>query len=177
MKLIAIAPAIVLLITLSHAADAPHPDLEAARKRYEASVAAATKPVREKYISELEQLKNRAMAMKNLELAIAIDQELKALRAPGASAPVVPPKLSSLLPDSTWLPEENGYYKSVSFTKDGKIRREPKSGTEDPVRYEIEQDGDTISFKREDGATLRAHFSKNRRTFQMNNITYKRSEP
>jgi len=179
MKLTAIAAA--SLITLAHTAENPHPELAAARTRYEKALADAMRPVREKYLAELQQLKNRAMMMKNLELANAIDQELKTIGAAGAAphgAPMSTTKLSAILPNSTWIPEkDSGYYKSISFTADKKIIRHPKSGSEPPLRYEIEKDGDTLSFEREDGAKLKIRFSTNRQTFQMNDITYRRSDP
>ncbi len=180
MKLTAIVIALVSLRTLTYAAT-PYPELAAARTRYDNAVAEATRPVREKYAAELQQLKNRAMTMKNLELAVAIDQELKSIGAGGASLPSTPVatnKLSAILPNSTWIPEkDSGYYRSISFTADGKILRQPKSGTEPAVGYEIEKDGDTLSFERADGARLKIRFSANRRTFQMNDVTYRKSEP
>jgi len=74
-----------LLASLSFGAEAPPPEVVWSRARYEAALAAAAKPVKDKYISELQQLKNRAMSLKNLELAVAIDQELKAIGAQPAT--------------------------------------------------------------------------------------------
>ena len=177
MKLTAIAAA--SLITLAYAADNPPPELAAAQTRYEKALADASRPVREKYMAELQQLKNRAMTMKNLELANAIDQELKTIGAAGAASHgAATSKLSAILPNSTWIPEkDSGYYKSISFTADEKIIRHPKSGSEPPIRYELEKDGDTLSFERADGTRLKIRFSTNRRTFQLNDITYRRSDP
>ena len=71
---------------MSVAADAP-PEVIAAKNRHQIAVAAATKPLRDRYVQELQQLKSRAMSMKNLELAVAIDAEIKAATGgPGSAA-------------------------------------------------------------------------------------------
>lgn len=54
-------------------------DLAEARKRYDVALAAAAKPVREHYLQELLAMKSRAMALKDLQLATAVDREIKAL--------------------------------------------------------------------------------------------------
>jgi hypothetical protein len=62
--------------TLVRGADVP-PEIAEARKRYEAAMAVALAPVRDRYVQELQQLKSRAMSLKNLDLAIALDNEIK----------------------------------------------------------------------------------------------------
>lgn len=181
MKIAATVLTVASLIALTCAADSYHAELDAARTRYETALSAATKPVREKYAAELQQLKNRAMTMKNLELAVAIDQEIKTIGVAVPSSPgtsVATSKLSAVLPNSTWTPENGaGFYTSISFTADGAMIRKPKSGTASRDAYEMEKDGDTVSFKRADGVTVRLRFSSNRRSFQMNSITYEKAEP
>ena len=60
-------------------------DLAAAKTRHEMAIAAATKPLKERYAQELQQLKARAMLNKNLELAVAVDAEIKTLAGPQAA--------------------------------------------------------------------------------------------
>ncbi len=72
---------------LAFAADAP-PELAAARTRYETAIAAANKPIQTRYIQDLQQLKSRAISMKNLDLAVALDAEIKAMAgAPTEASP------------------------------------------------------------------------------------------
>lgn len=59
------------------------PEIVAARKRYEAAAALAMKPLREKYLQELQQIKNRALSLKNLDLAVAVDNEMKTVEPAG----------------------------------------------------------------------------------------------
>jgi hypothetical protein len=72
--------AAALLSTAAFAADMP-PAVAAAKKKYDASVEAATKPLRDRYLQELRQMKSRALALKNLDEAIAIDAEIKRISA------------------------------------------------------------------------------------------------
>lgn len=82
------------------AADASH-DLTEARKRYDDAVAAATKPARERYLQELLALKTRAMALKDLDLAAAVDKEIKSL---GVASDLVGDKsdFKSQILNTTW---------------------------------------------------------------------------
>jgi hypothetical protein len=80
MKAIFIISAI-LVARMILAADSPSQEIVSARARYEAALAAAAKPVRGKYLTELQQIKDRALAQKNLKLALAADEEIKALNA------------------------------------------------------------------------------------------------
>jgi hypothetical protein len=56
-------------------------ELTEARKRYDAALAAAAKPVREHYLQELLAMKSRALALKDLQLATAVDREINSLAA------------------------------------------------------------------------------------------------
>jgi hypothetical protein len=98
------------------AADPPPAEIASARARFQAALSAASLPVRTKYLAELEQIKSRALSSKNLQLAAAAEEEIKAL-----SASVSTPDGSSIegrLVNTTWtwsLPN-----KTVTFLPDGK---------------------------------------------------------
>ena len=111
MKTIPTAIAILSFASVSLAADTPlPPELVAARARYDAAVAAAMKPVRDKYIAEIQQIKSRALFDKNAKLAVAIDEELKSMT--GGS-------LKQALANSTWLWWET---ETITFLNNGKAR-------------------------------------------------------
>jgi hypothetical protein len=63
----------LILAAVSGMAD----DLAVARKKFEADTDAAIKPVRERYIAQLEGMKKTAMTKKDLEGAVAIDREIQ----------------------------------------------------------------------------------------------------
>jgi len=182
MKATNIAIVATLSITLAYAADKPtSPELAAARTHYEAALTAATKPVRDKYILELEQLKNRAMTTKNLALAVEIDLELKSVGGVATPHPVPTPastKLGELLPNSFWVPERanaDTAYKSIEFSADGEIIFTPKNGTaEIRKEYHISDDGSYVIFPDRAGdGTLR--FARDRRTFDFTYAKFKKS--
>jgi len=87
--------ALIAAASTALSADIP-PEVAAARARYEAALNAASKPVRDRYIQELEQLKARAMSLKNLGLAVAFDQEIALIS--GKVVPTISP--SSVQPPS-----------------------------------------------------------------------------
>ncbi len=90
------------------------------------------------YILEIQQLKNSALAMKNLELAVAVNEELKMAGVETPSTPTATTAagataagtiLSAFLPRSFWTPERadtNTIYKSIEFTAEGEIILTPK---------------------------------------------------
>jgi hypothetical protein len=78
--------AAILFSTLVQAAETPVPsEVAAARSRYDKAAAAAIKPLRDRYVAELQQIKNRAMTARNLELAVATDNEIKSMTGASAS--------------------------------------------------------------------------------------------
>ncbi|MDB6117761.1 MAG: hypothetical protein JWO08_1542 [Verrucomicrobiaceae bacterium] len=79
------------------------PRLSAARDRYNAAIASATKPVLERYLQELEQLKNKALAQKDLPAAVAIDAEISDLVKTTPIREFKTAKdLASFLEDTVW---------------------------------------------------------------------------
>jgi len=61
-------------------------DVATARERYDDGLAQARRPITDRYVTELQQLKSRAMTEKNLELAKASDNEIERVKAGGAAA-------------------------------------------------------------------------------------------
>ena len=108
MRFSSVSVAVVAFIAFASAADEPSHELKAARSRYEASVAAATKPVRDRYILELQQLKSRAISMKNLNSALVIDQEIKSV---AENAPLTNDSVRNRLINTTWI-----WYQSETIT-------------------------------------------------------------
>jgi hypothetical protein len=103
-------------------------ELAAARARYENAVAVAIKPLRDRYVVELRQMQTRAMNAKNLELAIAADNEIKILTSASASPDAEPSAdaSSSLLADSrwtTWFGGAGSPEQWIEFRADGKMVR------------------------------------------------------
>ena len=70
---------IIVTVPCGLAADPQQLELDTIRTRYQAAVAAATKPLREQYTKDLQALKERAMQLKNLDAAVAIDREIKVI--------------------------------------------------------------------------------------------------
>ena len=54
-------------------------DLQKARLRYEAALTAASKPIQLKYLAELKKMLEKALAAKNLDLAVAINAEINTI--------------------------------------------------------------------------------------------------
>lgn len=81
----------------------PSKELQSVRESYEASVATATKPLKDRYIQQLEQMKRGAMSSKNLRLAAELDQEIKRLSGPPAATAVkTADDLTRYLAGTTW---------------------------------------------------------------------------
>ena len=85
------------------------PELTDARKRYDAGLAAATKPIRDRYIQELQQLKSRALSLKKLDVALAIDAEIKAVAPKDSAAETLCANIWTLRRDK------------LEFQRDGKL--------------------------------------------------------
>jgi hypothetical protein len=115
MKAMFVFSLVLMGSTLAGADNAP-PEIVAARVRYEAALSAASLPVRTKYLAELEQIKSRALAAKNLQLAVAAEEEIKALSAAVATA--AGGSLQGQLINTTWTWGVPG--KTVTFLPDGK---------------------------------------------------------
>lgn len=99
------------------AADTTPAEIVSARARFQAALSAASLPVRTRYLAELEQIKSRALTAKNLPLAMAADEEIKALGA-SVSTPDGSSGLEGKLVNTTWtwgVPN-----KTVTFHPDGK---------------------------------------------------------
>jgi hypothetical protein len=98
---------------------APTEVLEA-RAHYERAIAAATKPIRERYLAELEQLKTTAYDTKNFDLAIAVGQEI-ALMGTGTADENLSPEDSVIerLTNTTWV---WGQGQTITLLPGGKAR-------------------------------------------------------
>ncbi len=98
-----LCPLAAVLLAVANIQASPPPEVAAARTRYDAAVKAAAAPVRSRYLDDLQQLKNRAMAQKNLPLAVAVDAEIAAVS--GAAAGQVAKsaqELAESLYDTLW---------------------------------------------------------------------------
>jgi hypothetical protein len=162
MKTTAIGFALAFIALRCLAADVPQ-ELAAARARHQAAVATATKPLYDRYVQELQQMKSRAMLNKNLELAVAVDAELKTLGQPGLPAavaggtpkPVVPAPPSGTgqghhslksfatieefqqwLLTTEWVTKDGNT--TYSFPAPGKIQRVEKKSPDRPLSFKIE---------------------------------------
>ncbi len=150
-------PAFAILLSLVGlaaplpAADTP-PEIVAARKRYDAATALAMKPVRDRYLQELQQLKDRALSLKNLELATALDAEIKAVTPVGAITPSdTAADWENRLIGTSWLWNKD---KTITFQANGSVT--PRFGAmkwkfTEPgnMEYHFENgDHGTITFER-----------------------------
>jgi len=82
MKMLLLAALLAARVFPAHGQEADNStpaELLDARARYEAAVADAVKPIRERYIEELEQLRATAFATKNADLAFAVGNEIASL--------------------------------------------------------------------------------------------------
>ncbi len=170
------------LATSSRGADSTdQPELAAARTRYEAGGSGVTKPLRDKYVQELHQLKSRAMTAKNLELALAVDRELKTLgvSTTGTATSAYDQtysrkRLTQLLPGTTWVAQQPGAaYPSFTFNSEKTFTRQPLRGGTMTSPYQIARDGDTLSFTKSDGTTSTLKFSPDQSQFEMEGVTYR----
>lgn len=79
-------------------------ELLEARAHYEAAIAAATKPIRERYLVELEQLKTTAYFTRNFDLAKAVVDEIVAMGDTGTDGTGSPEdRLKERVINTTWL--------------------------------------------------------------------------
>jgi hypothetical protein len=107
-------------------------ELLEARAHYEAAIAAATKPIRERYLQELEQLKTTAYFTKNFDLANAVVQEIAAMGeteaggsgTDGTGSPE--DRVEERLINTTWLWWGGG---TITFLADGRARCSNTRGT------------------------------------------------
>jgi hypothetical protein len=79
---------VALFLALSLQAQEGLSDVATLRKSYDDASATVLKPIKERYIADLELMKTRAMSAKNLDLAKAADQEAKSLEADSTSPDV-----------------------------------------------------------------------------------------
>ena len=109
----------VITITGSIAQDK---ELEAVRARHQAAVEAATAPLRAKYLADLEELKKRALEMKDLDAAVIIDEEIKLIKPVPRSGEIrTASDLAVYLNDTTWSwgKSEREAVSRLTFRKDG----------------------------------------------------------
>lgn len=175
---------IMFLILLATANAAEPPEITQARARYNAALAAAAKPVHDKYIQELQQLKSRAFALKRLDLAVAVDNELKALGVANNAIRSDLPQTSGLQPLAQMLPgtqwsasRPKGRWLRVEFTSESKLILVDKTGPVGGSRsYEISEDGNSLQFKFVFGDVGNLVFSKNHREFELLGDTFKQDK-
>ena len=100
--------------------------LAEARAHYEAAIATATKPIRERYLQELEQLRAAAFSTKDANLAFAVSQEIALLGGTGTGGteidgadPSTVDDVKERLVNTTWV-----WYagETITFLKDGMAR-------------------------------------------------------
>lgn len=175
--------AVLLILVLVTSTNAAEPsELTDARARYKAELAAADKPVLDRYIRDLQQLKNRALALKKLDDAVALDNELKSLGITTTALASDLPKtsgaqpLTGMLPGTKWsVKDPKQRWRTIEFTSDSKLvlidANGPVGGKRD---YEISKDGTTVEFKFQfgDSSGLMV-FSKNHRDFEFLGDTFK----
>ena len=107
-----------ILIVVGHLSaigEAPPAELAAAHARYEAAVAVATKPLKERYLEELKRMKEKALFDRKADLAVAIDTEIKVL----GGAPVTGADLRGRLTNTTWKWWDT---ETITFLPENKIR-------------------------------------------------------
>ncbi|MFO1485287.1 MAG: hypothetical protein U1F71_18140 [Verrucomicrobiaceae bacterium] len=140
-------------------ADAQNKELEAARERYDSALAVATKPVRDRYVQELEQMKNRALSLKDLKLAVEIDKEIALVAlAPKSAAVKTADDLQRYLGDTTWTwgASEKSAGSVLTFRKDGMC----SVNKDTPVRWAAVDDS---TVKLENGTVIK--FTNNNKSY------------
>ncbi|MGV3660204.1 MAG: hypothetical protein ACO1TE_08460 [Prosthecobacter sp.] len=151
--------AVIALVALpSQAADLAK-ELENTREKYQADVEQAARPYRDKYVQELERMKNQALAQKNLPLALEIEKEIAAVApAPRSSAVKTATDLERYLGDTTWSwgVNESAGGSTLTFRKDGTC----SVNKDAPVRWAATDDS---TVKLENGTILK---------FRSNNKVY-----
>jgi predicted RNA-binding protein len=92
-----------------------------ARAHYEAAIAAAERPIRERYLSELDQLLNTAYATKDFDLAQAVTQEISLMQTGNGADNGMSPedRVIERMINTTWV---WGNGQTITFLADGKAR-------------------------------------------------------
>lgn len=142
----------------AHAAD-PAKELETAREKFEESVEVATRPHRDKYVQTLLQLKNQAIARKDLALAVEIDKEITLVALPPKSWRVkTATDLQHYLGDTTWTwgTSEKSAGSILTFRKDGTCA----VNKDTPVRWAAVDDS---TVKLENGTVIQ--FTNNNKSY------------
>ncbi len=100
--------------------------LAEARARYEAALANATKPIRDRYLQELEQMRVIAFTTKDADLAFAVSQEIALLGGNGAGGIVTDgidassvDGVKQRLINTTWVWHAS---ETITFLPDGMAR-------------------------------------------------------
>jgi hypothetical protein len=114
-------------------------------------VAQAVDPIDRRYQLSLEQLLRRATQAANLNVALSIQNELKAMQAP---------ELRAALDGSNWAWMRPGVKETVQFFKDGTFKHELFPGTWEVV------DAHTIRMKASSIAEWQLRFNDNYTTFE-----------
>jgi hypothetical protein len=92
-----------------------------ARAHYEEALAIVARPLRERYIEELEQLQNTAYSTKNFDLAKAVARELEAMGSGTGSKAIQSPKdfVRDQLIHTTWVWASG---ETITFLEGGKAK-------------------------------------------------------
>ena len=137
----------------------PAKEVKAAREKYEEVVELATRPHRDRYVQTLEQLKNQAIARKDLALAVEIDKEIALVVLPPRSSAVkTATDLQRYLGDTkwTWGTSEKSANSILTFRKDGSC----SVNKDAPVRWAPVDDS---KIKLEDGTIIK--FTNNNKSY------------
>jgi hypothetical protein len=149
---------LLLLIGSALGADTAPREIAAARTHYNAAVAAATKPIRDRYLMELESIKRRAMGAKNLELAVAADEEIKALggtsSSPAAANGAETASFQKRLTNTTWSWVHPG--STITLLPDGKA---VVSASTDSYLWEVTNAGKKTAAVKFSGRTAEFTFA------------------
>ena len=96
-------------------------ELLEARAHYEEAIAIVTRPIRERYIEELEQLQNTAYGTKNFDLAKAVARELEAMGSGTGSKAIESPvdSITDRLINTTWVWQSG---ETITLIEGGKAR-------------------------------------------------------
>jgi len=158
-------------------------ELASLRDSYQAAIARATTPLTKTYVTELERLRTDFTKKGDLQAALAVDTELRALTTSSPtppSGPATPPNepadLGSSLPGSIWLPRKaNEWIKRFTFIDDSKIEMEEMNGRSGIYDYTIE-DKDIVKFKFTTGTNNVLEFDRKARkmTYVGRNIEFER---
>jgi hypothetical protein len=165
MKLAIVTSLVLMLsVSLAQTGKPQSQELVEARERYEADLAAVSKPVTSRYLKQLEQMKKIALGSKNLHLAIEVDLEIKRLTPTPTSASVkTADDLARYLSDTTWSwgkAADSGNSR-LSFKADGTCA----VNTDAAVKWSAISDS---SIKLENGTKI---------TFHSNNKAYTAETP